>query len=89
MTGRTPCAVVGCRRSKKGVWAWWLCRDHYSPTSSRVRRRHARLKAALKRKGEIEVGEKSWRTLSGRATAIMDLAGRAIIRDANRKARGL
>jgi hypothetical protein len=54
-----------------------------------VRRRHARLKAWLKRRGEIEVTKKWWRPTTDRATRIMDAAGRSVIRAATTRAMGL
>lgn len=90
MTGpRTPCGVIGCHRSKAGRWVWWLCRDHYAMVPRWVRARHRRLKAWFRRHGQIEVGERSWRTTSERATQVMDAAGREIIRAAQRRAAGL
>ncbi|HYF09527.1 MAG TPA: hypothetical protein VD970_18045 [Acetobacteraceae bacterium] len=86
---RTPCAVPFCRHSKKGRWAWWLCRDHYRLVPPGPRRRHARLKAYFKRRGAIEVRPKSWSTLTEEATRVMDAAARSIIRAATARATGL
>lgn len=54
-----------------------------------VRRRHARLKAWLKRRGEIEVTKRSWWPVTHRAVRIMDAAGRSVVRAATHRAMGL
>lgn len=90
MTGeRTPCAVPFCRRSKKGRWAWWLCPEHYRGVPLRVRARHRRLKAYLRRRGEIDQSPRAWWCTTERATRVMDAAGRCVIRAATQAATGL
>lgn len=86
---RTPCAVPFCSRSRKGTWAWWLCKDHYSAGTALQRRRHAKLKAYFRRRGQIEQTRTAWWPTSEEATRVMDAAGRAIIRAACRRAAGL
>lgn len=86
---RTPCAVPFCHRSRKGRWAWWLCKEHYALVPMAVRARHRQLKAACKRKGWIWSDKTSWRPTTWRARRIMDAAGREVTRAAQARAAGL
>lgn len=86
---RTPCAVPFCRRSLKGLWAWWLCVDHRRLVPIWAKARHRRLKAYFRRRGEIQQDARAWWTTSVRARRAMDAAGREMIRAACRRATGL
>lgn len=89
MSERTPCAVPFCPRSLKGAWSWWLCVDHKRMVPMGPRRRHARLKAYFRRRGQIESDKRSWWCTTDDARRVMNAAGRAIIRAACRRATGL
>lgn len=89
LNGRTLCAVVGCRRSIKGEWNWWICPDHWRAMPMWAKARQTRIKRKLRRLGEIEVDGRSWRPASYRARIIVDQLGRFLIRIANRQATGL
>lgn len=87
--GRTLCAVVGCRRSIKGEWNWWICPDHWRAVPMWAKRRLTRIKRALRRRGELESNERSWHPTSGRGRVVVDAVGRFLIRVANSRAVGL
>lgn len=87
--GRTLCGVVGCRRSTKGEWNWWICTDHWRAVPMWLKARQTRIKRALRRRGELESNKRSWWATTERAGLIIDALGRMLIRAANRRAMGL
>jgi hypothetical protein len=87
--GRTLCAVIGCRRSSKGQWNWWICADHWRQVPMWAKRRQTALKRALRRRGELESNKRSWWATSHRAGRLIDRLGRFLIRVANARAAGL
>lgn len=87
--GRTLCAVVGCRRSTKGEWSWWLCADHWRAVPMWAKARKTKLKRALRRRGQIASDKGTWWPTSYRSRLIVDALGRFLIRVANARATGL
>lgn len=87
--GRTLCAVIGCRRSRKGEWSWWICRDHWRAVPMWAKARQTRIKRALRRRGEMESDKRSWWATTSKARALVDQVGRFLIRAANARAHGL
>lgn len=87
---RTPCAVVGCHRSRKGRWSWIICRDHWRLVPMRVKARYRKAKALCRKRGWITVDKdrRAWWPTE-RAVCVMDRADRLIIRAANNAARGI
>lgn len=86
---RTRCEVPFCRRSKVGLWNFWLCADHRKMVSLHARARHRKAKAYCKKRGWIEQEKNAWWPTTKRARRIMDLAGRARVKSAIRRATGL
>lgn len=86
---RTPCAVPFCTKSKRGRWAWWLCRDHKKGVSLHARALHRKAKAMCKKRGWIATSKNAWWTTDDRAGRIMDRAGRIYVRSAIKRATGL
>lgn len=89
VNGRTLCAVIGCRCSRKGEWNWWICQRHWRAVPMRAKARQTRIKRALRRRGELQSNARSWWATSYRAGVIIDSLGRYLIRMANRQAAGL
>lgn len=87
--GRTLCAVVGCSRSTKGEWSWWLCADHWRAVPMWAKARKTRVKRALRRRGELESDKRSWWCTTKRGDRLSNALGRFLIRVANARATGL
>lgn len=87
--GRSLCAVVGCRRSTKGEWNWWICADHWRAVPRWAKARQTKIKRALRRHREMESDGRIWWPTSYRAGVIVDSLGRFLIRVANQRASGL
>lgn len=89
LNGRTLCSVVGCRRSTKGEWNWWVCGDHWRAVPIWAKARQTRLKRALRRRGELQSDKRAWWATTERAGRLIDSLGRFLIRTANSRAMGL
>lgn len=86
---RTLCAVPHCRRSTKGVWAWWLCPDHWRLVDRSLKQLRTKLKRRLRRRGELGEDKRSYWPKSTRAQRTLGGVGRRMIRQAIERAAGL
>lgn len=89
MTGRTACAVPFCRRTVAGVWAHWLCRDHWRLVDRELKRLRTRLRRRFASRGEVEPveGGHFWKT--PRAWRIACALNRRATRQATERAGGI
>jgi hypothetical protein len=93
MTARTACCVPFCARSTKGVWAEWLCSDHWKLVDRSLKALRTRSRRRWRKRGEIEDveqdGSKGYRLTRRRAWRVDRGYWRRMVRQAIERASGI
>lgn len=93
MTERAACIIPGCRHTCRKLWPGheWLCGEHWRLVPRAVRHRRQVIRAALRRRGEIERDATTGKYVarSVRACVLEDQVWRRMKRLALERAAGL
>lgn len=86
---RTPCHVVGCRRTIKGAWYWWICATHWRMVPMSAKARYRKAKRLALKSGDFYRSPQWWGARTERGSRIHANLKEMLVRAANGAACGL